>query len=206
MSERLKAGVRKVVTIAQAVSGFNKRDWQRTAEARIAVNLLKSEPWLDPLLESWSLTNAQLISSIESTYLDRVAARTADMIRQGRSINEYREELQSNYDLTRGRAQVIARTEVAKLNGQITKARQEHLGITEYVWRTAGDERVRDSHKVLNGKFCKWGDPGVYRDEGSTTWKPRSGIGGFEGDPGQDFQCRCAAAANIEDLLQRLGI
>lgn len=42
----------------------------------------------------------------------------------------------------------------------------------EYIWRTVDDEKVRSSHKVLNGKVRKWSD---------------------SPDPGEEFNCRCWA-------------
>jgi peptidoglycan hydrolase-like protein with peptidoglycan-binding domain len=41
-----------------------------------------------------------------------------------------------------------------------------------YIWRTVGDDKVRDSHAALDGAICAWSD--------SPT-------------PGEDFNCRCWA-------------
>lgn len=46
---------------------------------------------------------------------------------------------------------------------------------TRYIWRTAGDARVRDSHAVREGGIFVWGQP----PEG--------------GHPGDDYNCRCWA-------------
>ena len=116
----------------------------------------------------------------------------------------FQKELIKEYGLSTARAKLIARTEVAKLNGQISKSRQESLGVPEYDWSTSGDERVRPSHKVLNGKICRWDDPTVYRNPGETEWRKRSTIGGYIGDPGEDYQCRCISMARIENLLDQL--
>lgn len=200
----LYRGRRMVVQLAEQTATFAKRPWQHVAEAQTGVNIFQQEKWLSPLLESWAKENVKLISSIEEQYLGRVAQRAQDMVRQGRSVKQFSEELAKEYDVAAARARLIARTEMAKLNGQITKARQQSLGGNEYDWMTSADERVRESHKVLNGKICRYDDPTVYRNEGETEWRKRESIGGYVGDPGEDFQCRCVAAARIEDLLSSL--
>ena len=46
---------------------------------------------------------------------------------------------------------------------------------THYIWRTAGDGKVRSSHAANNGKIFAWDDP------------PPTG------HPGEDYGCRCTA-------------
>lgn len=197
-------GRRMVVDLAEQTAGFAKKPWQNLAEAQTGVDIFKGESWLRNLTESWSQENAKLITSIEDRYLDSVAQRAQDMVRQGRSAKAFAEELTKQYNLTAARARLIARDQMAKLNGQITKARQQSLHIEEYEWSASADERVRESHKVLNGKICRYDDPTVYRNEGETEWRKRSSIGGYVGDPGEDYQCRCVAAARVESLLSSL--
>ena len=61
----------------------------------------------------------------------------------------------------------------SKLNSALNQQRSQNLGVEEYVWRTAGDERVRDSHKNENGKTFGWDDLPNPGGEGSS--KPASG-------------------------------
>lgn len=205
VQDRLMAGRRMIVTLGEQVGAFAKRPWQRLAEHQVGVDIFKREGWLRPLLDSWSEANSKLITSIPDQYLSQVAQRAQDMVRQGRSLKAFQDELMRQYGLGQARAKLIARTEVAKLNGQISKARQESLGIPEYEWATSGDERVRQSHKVLNGKICRWDDPTVYREPDEPgNWKKRSTIGGYIGDPGEDYQCRCISMALVENLLDQL--
>ncbi|GHU91253.1 hypothetical protein FACS1894202_12370 [Clostridia bacterium] len=79
-------------------------------------------------------------------------------------------------------AQFIARDQMAKLNADITQQQQTDAGVSEYVWRTVGDGRVRDSHKHLNNKRFRYDDPPVVDDET-----------GRRANPGEDYQCRCVA-------------
>ena len=60
---------------------------------------------------------------------------------------------------TRSRAMLIARTEVGRVSGEMTKARAMTAGSDGYIWRSAEDRDVRPSHKKMNGKFVKWSEP-----------------------------------------------
>lgn len=202
--DKLEAGQRMLVNLAAGVSAFSKKPWQALAESQVGVNIFAQERWLEPLLRSWAEENAKLITSVPEQYLARVAQRAQDMVRQGRTIDYFKKELINQYGLASARAKLIARTEIAKLNGQISKARQQALRVREYNWLTSADERVRESHKILNGKICQWDDPTVYREPDEKVWKKRSSIGAYEGDPGEDFQCRCISAARIDSLLDEL--
>ena len=82
---------------------------------------------------------------------------------------------------TKKRAKLIARDQTQKVNAAVTQGRQSNLGVTEYIWRTSSDERVRESHKSKNGKRFRWDSPPA-----------------DTGHPGQDIQCRCVAEPVIE--------
>ena len=120
--------------------------------------------------------NVKLIETIPSAYFDRLENMVWTEITQGSTaksmITQIREIGHSEPD----RARLIARDQTSKLNSQLNQARQENLGIEEYVWRTVGDDRVRTTHKANNGKTFKWSDP------------PDK-----TGHPGHDIQCRCIA-------------
>ena len=77
---------------------------------------------------------------------------------------------------------MLARDQIAKLNGDITQQQQQDAGVVEYVWSTSGDSRVRPSHAALNHKRFRWDDPPVV-DEKT----------GRRCHPGKDYQCRCCA-------------
>ena len=78
-------------------------------------------------------------------------------------------EIRKVYGSSRRRAELIARDQTAKLNGQIQRAQQLDAGVTEYIWSTSGDERVRRSHRELNGRKFSWNDAPVNSDGGNAT-------------------------------------
>lgn len=68
--------------------------------------------------------------------------------------------------VTAARAMLIARTELAKANATLTRARAEAAGVTHYVWRTVKDERVRPAHEDMEGKVCEFASPPYVEGEG----------------------------------------
>ena len=74
-------------------------------------------------------------------------------------VEEVAKSIRDMGDVTRSRAELIARDQVLKLNAEVTQRRHEAAGITEFVWSTSRDERVRPDHKALEGKRYRYDDP-----------------------------------------------
>lgn len=53
-------------------------------------------------------------------------------------------------------AQVIARTETAKLQTAITENRARSVGSVAYIWVSSKDKRTRPSHREMNGVVVFW--------------------------------------------------
>jgi len=160
--------------------------------------------WLSVEIRSWARENANLIESIPEQMLTQVEGIAQRGLRGGVSGRDIAKEIRGRFGVTESRARLIARDQVSKLNGQITKARNERLGVDMYIWRTSEDERVRESHRVMNGRLCRWDDATVYSDDGGETWMSRSSIGGYEGHVGEDYQCRCGSSPQLDAVLDRL--
>ena len=61
--------------------------------------------------------------------------------------------------LSRNRARLIARRESAKASAALTEARADNLGLHWYLWRTSEDQRVRKSHRNLDGVLVRYEKP-----------------------------------------------
>jgi SPP1 gp7 family putative phage head morphogenesis protein len=90
------------------------------------------------------------------------------------------DEIKAIGDVTDSRAKLIARDQTSKMNGAMTMLRQTSLGISRYIWQTAGDERVREEHADLDGQAFAWDAPPS------------------EGNPGEPVNCRCVAIPVID--------
>jgi SPP1 gp7 family putative phage head morphogenesis protein len=87
--------------------------------------------------------------------------------------------------LTR-RATTVARTETARTASVLVQARAEHAGSTEFVWRTAGDWKVRPVHRQHNDKRYPWNNP----PQSEPNLEPYL--------PGQGPNCRCIALPQFD--------
>lgn len=176
---------------AQAVSGFNRRQMTRTFSNALGIELFYNEPWLETEMQGFAKTNVDLITSIPKQYLQDVEGLVQRGLKSGRSVRDIQKDLTARYkgalrNKPRNRAELIARDQTMKLNGDLNHLRQTNLGIAKYTWRTSHDERVRPSHAVLDGKVFKWSDPPDV------------------GHPGEDFQCRCTAEPVIDTSITSL--
>lgn len=155
--------------------------------ARVLSIDIRADKAMEKAIDGWLKDNIKLINTglIESD-LERPAllediASTIDVAhRAGVRVEVLTKRLRDRFDVSESRAELIARDQVLKLNGQINNERQTKLGITEYKWSTSKDERVRPMHLALDDRIFSWDDP------------PEVGPGRHE-HPGGDYQCRCVA-------------
>jgi SPP1 gp7 family putative phage head morphogenesis protein len=100
--------------------------------------------------------NARLISSLPSEVAEQVAQKLGEAQQAGERSEGFVSELLAG--LSRSRARLIARTEISKASTALTQARSEELGLQWWVWQTSRDQRVRASHRKMQGVLCSWND------------------------------------------------
>lgn len=130
--------------------------------------------------------NLALIKSLDSEAVDRLRTLLETAEKDAARVETLRAQIVEAFGATRSHADLIARDQVLKLNGQITEDRQTGAGIMQYTWSTSGDERVRPGHEELDGTVQSWSDPPEV-DEKS----------GRRAHPGGDYQCRCVAIPEL---------
>jgi SPP1 gp7 family putative phage head morphogenesis protein len=146
---------------------------------------------LDLRMAAAAERHAALIKGLTAEIEKRIASRIGDLMVAGASNKAIADVLADEFGFGLRRAAFIARDQASKWNGELNRFRQQDAGVTEYVWSTSGDERVRGNP---DGKYPN-ARPSHWAREGKTfRWsKPPDG-----GHPGIAINCRCVAKAVIE--------
>ena len=182
----------------------NAKDQKKIVRTVLGIQPELNEPWLQDMVDQFAKSNARLIGNVTNDFIDRVERRIADRIREGLRPEVIAKEIERDFIRSQGieaqkakkRAKLIARDQVASLQGDITKVRQTQLGVSRYIWRTAEDERVRSSHASRNGEIFVWGEP-IQPQLRSKGLK----VDTIDGHPGKPINCRCYAEPILDDLV-----
>lgn len=137
-------------------------------------------------------------ADLEKKYTDNLKPHikkfAADTIRELResveanSLEGYRfdhlvERFQTRYEVSRSKAEFLASNETSRYVSQHRESMLSEAGVDEYIWMTAGDSRVREDHRKLNGRRFKFSEPPIV-DEAT----------GERANPGMFYRCRCLAS------------
>lgn len=129
-----------------------------------------------------------LITSLPIQAAERVHKLTVEAMMDGRRADEIAKEILRSGKVTESRAQLIARTEVARTAATLVQTRSEFVGSEGYIWRTVRDSDVRQEHKDLEGTYILWTKP------------PIAGSNGERAHAGMIYNCRCWAEPVLPDF------
>lgn len=125
--------------------------------------------------------NIELIQSIPEQYFDKLRKTLDQNYEVGGRWESLAEDIRHVGEVTESRAKLIARDQTSKMNSALSRSRLTSIGINKYKWQTAGDERVRPTHRENDGKTFTFNNPP------SET-----------GNPGDDVNCRCVAIPEFD--------
>ncbi|CAB3660576.1 hypothetical protein LMG26696_03350 [Achromobacter pulmonis] len=168
--------------VARRVEKYNQEQYHRMLRRAYGVDVFKAEPGLARVLRPWEAENIGLIKSIPEQYLSNLHGRVVAAVRQGTSLRDMTKQVRETFDLPRKRAELIARDQIGKLNGDLTEYRQTNIGVKKYRWRGVLDDRERDEHVAREGQEFEWDKPPA------------------DGHPGKPIRCRCWAEAVLPAL------
>ena len=127
-------------------------------------------------------TTALPIKNMEQRAIERLRKKLLPLVmEEGYTQADLAKVIETEFGMTKRHADFLARQETKLIKSKIIKDRAIDTGHTRYVWQTAGDQRVRDTHRVLNGKIFDFNNPPIIDELGN------------RGNPGDDYRCRCIA-------------
>ncbi|MCP4967382.1 MAG: hypothetical protein GY926_19390 [bacterium] len=169
-------------THALRMAVMNRSGFTRQMKA-LGVDAIGEDPDLGRTIELFAQTNARLITNMAEDHIRRVETITIEGLRSGKTAKQMGAEISKAAKIPKRRAALIARDQVASLNGTLSQNRMQAAGVEKFIWRTSQDERVRPEHAALEGhEFpTSTGAPG-------------------EGFPGQPINCRCTSEPVLSDV------
>lgn len=189
LSRVLADVIRSMVRRLLGVESVRHTDrWIEQVNSAIGVSLrgVVAAEDVSALIELATERAAGLITGLSDEMAKRVSTTLLDMIVAGKSTKAIATALDEQFAFGKRRAAFIARDQIAKFNAALNRIRQQQAGVTEYVWWTMQDERVRGnpSGRYPSARPSHWGRHGkTFRID-----SPPS-----DGAPGEAINCRCIA-------------
>lgn len=109
------------------------------------------------------------------------------VLNEGYNTNYIAKLIENSYARSNKNWTFIARQESNLILAEYNKTKMLEIGFNKYIWSTAMDERVRESHKVLNGRIFNYNNPPIV--------DPRTGE---TANPSEQYNCRCLARPIID--------
>lgn len=166
------------------VNRVNLRNLERQAKVK-GINLVQTEPWVKDFMENHITDNVGYIKNIEEDMYERIENVVNEHVEKGSAAKTIRESIMEQTDICKSRAQFLAVDQAGSILGQMTAERHQRIGINRFVWDTSSDERVRDTHRELDGKVFAYDFPPI--------------VGSRVVLPGEDYRCRCVALPVFDD-------
>lgn len=142
------------------------------------------------LAEDYANNMSLWVKKFSADTIKELRTAVEDNATTGYRFDELIDRIQDRYAVSRSKAKFLARNETSLYVSKHRQARFADVGITKYIWRTAGDGRVREDHKHLNGKEFEYKNPPIV--DIAT---------GRRANPGEDYLCRCVAEPVLPSVL-----
>lgn len=155
--------------------------WKVVASKKIPI--INPSTATNTIIDKWVNASELRAGAMLSDYQRRIYSAVAESYRVGGSRTALQQQLNEVYGISQRQAKFIARDETANLTSAIAQDRDKAIGVEFFIWRTVQDQRVRDSHRHVNGEKC-----------------PLEGIE-IDGEmlrPGDDYNCRCYSESIVE--------
>ncbi|MBY0406768.1 MAG: hypothetical protein K2Q01_03690 [Rickettsiales bacterium] len=173
---RIATAMRHTETVIDHAAAEHWQAFMRQMHARIGVeSIALHEPYLPYVQAKHALIHLRRLEKLRAP-ADAAKALRID-IPNPNSPGFGNEEEGGGQDAFDAQLEGMENRLGLELKQSLDSYRQQAFGLTQYIWRTAGDDRVRPGHAAREGQLFTYGE-----DE----------------EPGEDYGCRCAAEPALE--------
>lgn len=172
---------------AARTSTYQRLQLARQVRAALGVDPVFRDKGLAARVDQFAHENTALVTRIPQRLHGDLEAMVTRAAASSRPSPALADEIEERFGVAQRHAKLIARDQVSKLFGSLNHARQKELGVSRFVWRTVGDERVREEHAAIDGEEFDYDDPPV--------------VDGEESLPSEPVCCRCFADPVLDDIV-----
>jgi SPP1 gp7 family putative phage head morphogenesis protein len=176
---------------ARQTSAHQRAELMRQGRAALGIDLVIHDPHIASVIDSFVHENVALIDDLRGRAMSDMEMAITRAVATGTRAEQLGLEIAARFGLAEQRARRIARDQIGRLNGQISRSRHLELGIKSFIWQSMRDPRVRPEHRHLDGKEFEYARP------------PSEGI------PGHPIMCRCVPKPVFKAIyaeLDALGV
>lgn len=170
-----------------AIDAANASAFASKISAVAGINVFSHTPGIRDAVNIWARQNVTLIKTLGEEHFKDIERIVIDGVERGDSLRTVTKSIVAKTRASKNRAKLIARDQVGKLTANITARRSADLGVKRFRWVTSLDDRVRASHRALNGK--------IFSYEKGAEVDGQSGV-----LPGEPINCRCAIIPIISSV------
>ena len=188
--------LKMVTSVYQKTEGNWRKAAEQNTKGREIYEALKKEKQnvlMENVIQKLIEQNAYFIKTLPLDIASDITKYIEKETTKGRRAEELVQEIKIKFpEKTKANAKCIARTEVSKAQSALTRTRAELLNIQWYIWRTSQDERVRNTHKHMEGVLVSWKDPPSPEQLSKSKYQ----YGKYHA--GEIFNCRCYAEPIVD--------
>lgn len=204
-----------LLEISGSVYKFNTNQWNKQIAKFLGIPYTALHTWWEDTQRAWVRVNYDYMKSQAEDFVKKLQILLVLAIQSLWTKAELFEEIGVLIlKFTEQRAAFLARDQIGKLNGNYWRNAYGDIGLSYYIWKTAGDERVRGnptgkypnaipSHWIMEGLLMDWNNPSIYSDDSGKTWKLKHGIM----EPlhvGMAPGCRCVPIPYFNAFLENI--
>ena len=161
-------------------------DFLKTAKA-VTVDIQLTDAMRGIITAEWSQNLDLYVKDWAQENITKMREQVEKQVFSGGRAKGLENILMQRYGVSRHKAKFLARQETGLLMAKFHESRCRDIGITDYIWSAAMDERTRDDHKDLNGKRFSFSSPPV-ADKRT----------GARANPSVFYGCRCTARPIVD--------
>ena len=158
---------------------MRKEFWLTLAGAILIIPRdIATTPYIDELNEAIKRYTEDEINKL-LTFITVGEETLQGIKKDNKNLKEIYNYIEQRVEAAKRKADFLAKNETNRMVNQYKREEYQTYGITQYVWQTMEDDKVRPFHAALNGKIIDYDDPPIQDKYGNRA------------HAGEYYNCRC---------------